>query len=299
HDRFRGLPGSWLKTVTGIESCRRHDMPFQLHFSVTGANAHELPDMIAFARSVGARVLNVFFLVCTGRGESMSDISPQRYEAVLGEIIEAQERVTDLIIRARCAPHFKRVAHQRRPGSLLNRISGREGDGCIAGTRYARITPQGGVTACPYISDEAGNIRERPFLELWDRGFQRLRAPVLHGKCGACEYRLVCGGCRARPLALGGDLMGADPVCGYQPAGGAPVMPLRDADAGAVPWSPEAQRRLSRVPGFVRRLVRCRAEAYVAEIGASLVTPEHLTALSARRFGSRGPGRPGPRKRDE
>ncbi len=133
HDRFRGLPGAWARTMAGIENCRSGGLDFQIHFSIGDGNAHELAAMIAFCRATGARVLNVFFLVCTGRGEAMSDISPQRYEEVLRELVESQARYQDLIIRARCAPHFKRVAYQCNPDSPLNRISGRDGDGCIAG----------------------------------------------------------------------------------------------------------------------------------------------------------------------
>ncbi|MCZ7562867.1 MAG: radical SAM protein [Burkholderiales bacterium] len=294
HDRFRGLSGSWEKTLAGIEACRRHGLAFQIHFTVTEDNAGELAAMIDFARAAGARVLNVFFLVCTGRGESLSDISPRRYEQVLAEVVAAQARHTDLVIRARCAPHFKRIAHQRCPDSPLNRIGGGDGDGCIAGTHYCRITPEGGVTACPYIAAEEGNLRERPFSEIWDHGagFARLRAPALAGKCGACEYRRLCGGCRARPLAAGGDLMDEDPFCAYAPAGGAALAPLADGETGLVRWSEAARRRLDRIPGFVRRLVKKRAEAYVAELGQDVVTTEHLAQLSARRFGADGPRMP-------
>ena len=294
HDRFRVLPGAWKKTMTGIENCRREGLDFQIHFSIGDANAHELPAMIAFCRATGARVLNVFFLVCTGRGEAMSDISPQRYEEVLKELVQSQARYPDLIIRARCAPHYKRVAFQCNPDSALNRISGRDGDGCIAGIHYCRITPEGGVTACPYIADEQGSIRERAFLDIWDNSadFERLRTHELRGKCGVCEYRQLCGGCRARPVALGDDLMDADPVCTYTPGAGPTVVPLSSLENRHVRWSAEADRRLLRIPAFVRKLVKKRAEAYVAELGEQLVTPAHLSTLSARRFGKGGPSKP-------
>ena len=294
HDRFRGMPGAWGKTMAGIENCRLDGLDFQIHFSIGDANAHELPAMIAFCRATGARVLNVFFLVCTGRGEAISDISPQRYEEVLRELVESQARYPDLIIRARCAPHYKRVAFQCNPDSPLNRISGRDGDGCIAGIHYCRITPEGGVTACPYIADEQGSIRERAFLDIWENSadFQRLRAPKLRGNCGICEYRQLCGGCRARPVALGNDLMDADPICAYAPGAGPTIVPLSSLENRHVHWSTEAQQRLSRIPAFVRKLVKKRAEAYVAELGEELVTPAHLSTLSARRFGNGGPARP-------
>jgi radical SAM protein with 4Fe4S-binding SPASM domain len=291
HDGFRGRSGAWAKTMAGIEACRRNEVSFQIHFSIFESNAHELPAMIDFARDCGARVLNIFFLVCTGRGETVTDLTPQRYEQILGELIETQEQRSDLIIRARCAPHFKRVAYQRKPGSVLNRISGQDGDGCIAGTHYCRITPEGALTACPYIHDEIGNIRHDSFRTIWTTSpaMQLLREPELRGTCGACEYRKLCGGCRARGHALGGDLMDSDPVCVYQPRGGPAIEPLSDEAHCDVHWSIEAEQHLNRVPGFLRKMVRKRAEAYVAELGHTHVMLKHLTELAAKRFGGGGP----------
>lgn len=293
HDSFRGLPGAWQKTMNGIEACKRHELPFQIHFSVTEANAAEVPAMIDFARALGARVLNVFFLVCTGRGESMSDISPATYERVLEQLVAAQECSQDLLIRARCAPHFKRIAYQRNPASTLTRAAGYEGGGCLAGIHYCRITPEGGVTACPYIPHEEGNIREAKFWDIWEGSprFQSLRHPKLQGKCGSCEFQLLCGGCRARPLSLQGSLMDTDPWCIHAPAGSAVIQPLEVRPRQLV-WSKEAALRLSRVPSFLRKMVTNRAESYVQELGLDEVTEEHLATLSARRFGSGGPPRP-------
>jgi len=293
HDGFRGRPGAWRRAMAGIEACRRGGLSFQIHFTVTEASAGEVAAVVDFARSAGARVVNVFFLVCTGRGERMTDISPGRYEEVLGTVLELQQRHDDIVVRARCAPHFKRIAFERDPDSPLNRISGRDGDGCIAASHYCRITSDGGVTACPYIPTLEGSIRERSFLEIWEAGpgLVRLRSPRLGGKCGGCEYRRLCGGCRARPLAAGGELTDADPMCGYSPRGGAEVVPLAAADTAHVRWSAPARARLARVPSFLRPLVRRRAEAYVAASGGDLVTAEHLSELVARRFGGSVPGR--------
>jgi len=293
HDAFRGSPGAWQKTMNGIEACKRHELPFQIHFSVTEANAAEVPAMIDFARALGARVLNVFFLVCTGRGELMSDISPATYERVLEQLVTAQERSDDLLIRARCAPHFKRIAYQRNPDSPLTRAAGYEGGGCLAGIHYCRITPVGGVTACPYIPLEEGNIRETEFWDIWEHSprFQSLRNPKLQGKCGGCEFQLLCGGCRARPLAGGGSLMDTDPWCVHEPEGIPLIQPLA-AKPNQLTWSEEATLRLSRVPSFLRKMVAHRAEAHVRELGLDTVTEEHLATLAARRFGSGGPPRP-------
>lgn len=290
HDSFRGKPGCWQKTMSGIDACRRHGLSFQIHFTITDRNAHELSDVITFCRDKGARVLNLFFLICTGRGESLIDISPQRYEEVIREIIEAQSQNPDLIIRPRCAPHYKRLAHQLKPDAPINRISGQEGDGCIAATHYCRVTPTGEVTACPYIDTSVGSIRQQSLLEIWDQApqFHLLRHPQLAGKCGDCEYRKLCGGCRARPIALGGGILDADPWCTYQPQGKAVIEPLSTAST-SVSWSQEAETRISRVPGFVRKMVRKKAEAYASECGEMMVTVDHLDQLTARRFGSSKP----------
>ncbi|MES0328464.1 MAG: radical SAM protein [Gammaproteobacteria bacterium] len=293
HDDFRGLQGSLKKTLKGIEHCRKHELSFQIHFTATKDNAHELNDIIRFSREKGARVLNIFFLICTGRGESMSDISPQQYDQLLHQIMDAQEQYDDIIIRPRCAPHFKRVAYERNPESLMNRISGYDGDGCIAGVHYCRITEKGAVTACPYIPDEIGNIRRQSFLDIWDKAdmLQQLRTPELKGACGECEYQKLCGGCRARPLAMGGSLMDADPWCTHVPEGTAVIQPYQDENT--IQWTSDAELRLSRIPGFLRAMIKKRAEAFVREQGEIQVTAEHLSLLAAKRFGGKIPKRPG------
>ncbi len=290
HDAFRGRPGAWQQTLSAMDACRTEGLPFQVHFSVTEGNADEVPGMIDFARAIGARVLNVFFLICTGRGESMSDISPTTYENVLHQLVTAQVQSSDLLIRARCAPHFKRVAYQLDPASPLTRAQGYEGGGCLAGIHYCRVTPEGEVTPCPYMPEADGSIREQPFWDIWDSGptLRTLRQPTLNGSCGECEYSKLCGGCRARPLALGGGLMDADPWCDYRPQGGAVIEPLAE-HAPALPWTAAAEARMERVPSFLRKMVKKRAEVYAVEQGAAEVTETHLKTLGQKRFGDAGP----------
>lgn len=290
HDRFRGLPGAWKATLAGIDTCRRAGLMFQLHFTVTDDNADELDEIIAFARGAGAAVLNVFFVVCTGRGRTLSNISVDRYEAVLGRLAEAARDEPDLVVRARCAPHFKRLARQMVPPLPITLADGYEAGGCLAGTRYCRVTPEGELTPCPYMEVSAGSVRKTDFAVLWANAplFAALRSPTLAGRCGVCEYAKFCGGCRARPLARDGNLMGEDFLCGYQPAGGPVIEPVIPQGAVALTWSKEAEARLGHVPAFVRRFVRQRAEAYVRERGEHVITAAHLHALVQRRFGASG-----------
>lgn len=290
HDGFRGLTGAWRKTMAGIDACRRAGLMFQLQFSATDDNADELDAMIDFARSSGAAVLNVFFLVCTGRGETVTNVSREVYDRVLQRVAEAARDEDGLLVRARCAPHFKRLALEMDPPLPVTLRDGYDAGGCLAGTRYCRVTPMGEVTPCPYMEISAGSIRAADFAAIWRDApvFERLRNPQLSGRCGECEYAKICGGCRARPLARSGDLMGEDFLCGYQPRGGAVIEPL-STSGEAVGWDAEAETRLARVPPFVRRIVKRRAEVYVLGLGETTVTCAHLETLARRRFGDAGP----------
>jgi hypothetical protein len=86
--------------------------------------------------------------------------------------------------------------------------------------------------------------------------------------------------------------MDADPWCTYIPRGGVIIEPLVDTATFGIRWTSQAENRLSRVPLFLRKMIRKRAEAYVAELGEEEVTTDHLDVLSARRFGSNMPRRP-------
>lgn len=293
HDDFRGVKGSWDKAMAGIDACKRNGMRFQIHFSVTEENAHELEDVIAFAKSAKAFVLNVFFLVCTGRGEKFSGISPDTYEKVLKRVTQAAHDEQGLIVRAKCAPHFKRMALELDPEWPVTAAHGYEAGGCLAGTRYFRVTPEAKVTACPYMEEPIGDLRQTDVVTLWRDApeFQRLREPKLEGRCGVCEYTKLCGGCRARPMARDGNMMGEDFVCTYQPEGGAVIEPMPDCGAGLV-WTEEAEVWLERIPSFVRRFVRQRAEDKVRADGGTEVTAEVIGALAREKFKGRG-GKPG------
>jgi len=290
HDAFRGLPGAWEKTMAGIDACRDAGLAFQVHFSVTDYNADELDDMIDFARSSGAMVLNVFFLVCTGRGETVTNISKESYDRVLTRVTEAAYAEERLMIRAKCAPHFKRMALELDPEWPITLAQGYEAGGCLAGTRYCRVTPEGEVTACPYIETSVDSIRKNDFADIWNSApeFQIFRRPKLEGRCGACEYVKVCGGCRARPLARDGNPLGEDFLCSYQPRGGAVIEPF-SGQASPLVWTTEAEQRLDRMPAFVRRFVRRGVEAHAREAGRRVVDADDFSAAARRRFGSAGP----------
>lgn len=137
HDAFRGVPGAWEAAIAGIEASKRNGLQFQIHFSAQPMNYQELPDVIEWAHQLGARVLNVFFMVCTGRGEELTDITPAQYEEVLGYLVECQDNYKGMLVRARCAPHFKRLAYEKDPNSPITKATGYMGEVAL----QVRTTP--------------------------------------------------------------------------------------------------------------------------------------------------------------
>jgi AdoMet-dependent heme synthase len=92
--------------------------------------------------------------------------------------------------------------------------------GCLAGTGVCFISHEGEVFPCGYLPVIAGDLRKQSFADIWNSAevFQQLReTDNLKGKCGCCEFRNVCMGCRARAYAATGDFLDEEPFCVYEP----------------------------------------------------------------------------------
>jgi len=277
HDRFRHGKGALSDTLAAVERLGDERLDFLVQFTVTRGNRDELDALVAWAERSGAVCVNVYFLVETGRGEGMRGLSPAESDAVLVRLVELQHEYRGrLMIRSKCQPQLMRHVYERDPESPILHYGTR----CPCGVQYCRITPEGKVTPCPYLPEVAGDLGERPFREIWEEAtlFRLLRSGEPGGKCGRCEYRVLCGGCRARAYAVDGDFLGPDPSCAYEPVGHRePVRPARDITYGAptslgLRWTPEAERRLERIPSFVRGVVAHRVEAFARERGEDRIT---------------------------
>jgi radical SAM protein with 4Fe4S-binding SPASM domain len=322
HDAFRRLPGAWAGAVRATRVLTDAGLDFSLHMSVTDWNAGEVPAMIDLAEKLGAKVLNFFFLVRTGRGRDLTDIDAQAYERILTHLARAQGvgdgppsfvqrllgrpspaeppsfedpwsapvgRAGGLLIRAKCAPHFRRILWELNPSSPLLRNYAH--GSCPAGKYYCRITPAGDVTPCPYMPVAAGNLRAASFADLWSQAsvFHDLRDPVLGGRCGACEFSKICGGCRCRAYATHGDYLAEDPACAYQPgAHGGQTIDLPPAFTFGLPedyeltWDEDARARMRAIPSFARGMVVKAVEAYARRRGDTVITGDLLAEVRAR-----------------
>lgn len=217
HDEFRGVEGAFDAAVSGIAAARRAGVEVQINTTVTRRNWRMLDEMHDLAVRLDVQALHPFLLVPTGRGAGLSgeELGAAEYEEALGWVCRRQ-RTSPLELKPTDAPQYRRIAIQQGVACASR------GRGCLAGTGFAFISHVGGVQPCGYFDMTLGNVRETPFSRIWRESpvFADLRRPErLKGKCGVCEYKAVCGGCRARALAVSGDYLAEEPNCANVPDG--------------------------------------------------------------------------------
>src|SRR5215475_169554 len=210
HDRFRRVRGAWRNTVEGAEILNRTGLQFIVQTTAGSHNLGELDAIADFAHDrLGAKVWNLYFLVPTGRGQFVSDMTPSQYDEVLASLFRIQRKYDRrMLVNAKCAPHYIKtvlesaspVPDHEAPDPVGFRVYAGGAGGCPAGTHYMGIRPNGDVTPCPYLPVFAGSLRRASLTDLWTSSdlFTGIRRGTqLGGRCGASELNGHCGGCRA------------------------------------------------------------------------------------------------------
>jgi len=231
-DRFRGKEGAYAAALSGIACAREAGIEVQINSTITKLNVSYLNHLIDLALQLGAVAFHPFLLVPTGRGKGLEsvELSPQEYEDTLSWIFDKQKEVGDkLFFKPTDAPHYMRVMRQKQHGQTSQvAASGHHGGhpanamtrGCLAGTGFCFISHVGKVQGCGYLTAEAGDLKKESFGQIWNESklFRDLRdLSLIKGKCGDCEYKRICGGCRARAYERTGDYLESEPYCIYQP----------------------------------------------------------------------------------
>jgi radical SAM protein with 4Fe4S-binding SPASM domain len=227
HDAFRRQEGAFDAAVRAAEILRREGVSFLVNSSFTRRNVEHVETTMKLAVELGAAAWYMFMVVPAGRGKELLEelIWGEEYESVLRWHYEMESRGAPVHVRPTCAPqYFRLVAERAKSGGTLKRRSmglstGRD-KGCLCGQNIALIDRKGDLFPCSYLPLPAGNVLTTPVGELWRNSglLQELRDTRTHGECGTCEYRRVCGGCRARAHFVAGSHLAKDPICTH-PAG--------------------------------------------------------------------------------
>ncbi len=226
HDRFRGVEGAFDGALQGIRHARNAGIDFQINTTITKSNLGEIQKIQDLAVSLGAVAHHIFLLVPTGRGKYLLDqeINAMQYEETLNWFYDQRE-LAPLQLKATCAPHYYRILRQRareegRKVTFQSHGLDAVTRGCLGGVGFCFISHTGIVQPCGFLELNCGDITRQSFVDVWERSeiFTSLRDyDQLKGKCGVCEYRKVCGGCRARAHEATGDYLAEEPLCSYQP----------------------------------------------------------------------------------
>ncbi len=217
HNELRQAPGAFEAACRGLALAKNAGLEFQVNSTITKRNIQELPQLINLAKDLSAKAHHIFLLVPTGRAKDMAqdELSAQEYEEAL-EFLAKEKKNFKIEIKITCAPHFNRVLLQSR-GAAFSELAGR---GCMGGVSFCFISHIGEVQPCGYLELNCGNVRKDGFKKVWEgsRVLNNIRDwGKYKGKCGHCEFKSVCGGCRARAYAKYGDYLREEPYCIYEP----------------------------------------------------------------------------------
>ncbi len=227
HDNFRKLKGSFERAIEGFNHLKKLGMSMQINCTIAKHNSHQLHDLYNLALNLGAEAIHIFMLVPVGCGVEIADdqmLEPERYEYILNEFYDLSKEAK-IQTKATCSPHYFRIMRQRAKEEGITITPKTHGmaamtKGCLAGTGVCFVSHKGEVFPCGYLPVNAGHVKKQPFKEIWKDSpvFMKLREPdLLGGKCGECEYKKVCEGCRARAFYETGDYMAEEPYCIYKP----------------------------------------------------------------------------------
>ncbi len=213
HDTFRGVRGSFQRTLAAALNARQVGLQTQINTTVSRYNIDRLYAISALIEPLDITTWTLFFLVPVGRALVQDVLNAQDTEEAFRRLSEIARSVP-FAVKTTEAPHYRRFLAQQHPGTP------RDGPGIGDGKGFVFVSHTGEVYPSGFLPYSAGNIRETPLLKLYrhDPVFRKLRQPHrFGGKCGMCEFADLCGGSRARAYAMTGSMFSSDPTCAYIP----------------------------------------------------------------------------------
>jgi radical SAM protein with 4Fe4S-binding SPASM domain len=235
HDTFRGVPGAFDKAVTGLKNAIAEDLCACIATTATKNNLEEMPGIIDLAEEIGAERFTYFNFIPTGRGKEHfdQDLTAEEREKLMHYLLNRMSKGCKTTILT-TAPQLARVALQCQGPAGTGEVTMSMAHmqtakvskkavpladfigGCGAGRLYCSLSPQGDVHPCVFFPVNVGNLKSEKFKDIWlnSEMFNILRdRSKLKGACASCNYKFICGGCRARANAYHNDYLASDPGC--------------------------------------------------------------------------------------
>lgn len=228
HDAIRQVPGTFARTLKAASIAGELGMPMQVNTLVSAQTVDDIPAIYALLKGYRITRWSLFFLIAVGRGLTLQALRADDAEALMAWVY-ATSKTAPFAVATTEAPAYRRVAleQMRAAGMRADEIARapvshgfavRDGHGIVFVSNTGDLCPAG------FLPLVAGNIRRDGLVETYRDAplFRDLHDPnTFRGNCGACEYRALCGGSRARAFAATGDPLGSDPLCTYTPRPGA------------------------------------------------------------------------------
>lgn len=232
HDAWRGMSGSFQRTLDAIRWANEAGLPVQINTTFSRRNIGEIDAIVALMESLRITLWSVFFLVPTGRGKLNDLLSADEFEKVFARLYSLS-KTCSFDIKTTEAQHYRRFVLQQKvaekkagathaSSEKVEDAIGRAPRGLNDGKGFVFISHRGEVYPSGFLPFAAGNIREESLSAIYRESplFLDLRdTSKLEGKCGSCEFKQICGGSRARAYALTGNPFGEEPCCSYIPRG--------------------------------------------------------------------------------
>lgn len=224
HDTFRGRSGSFVRTLEILTAARELGIPTQVNTTLHAGNITQLQGLAALMRSLGIELWSVFTMVPTGRASEALLPGAHAIESAFSELLEIS-KTAPFAVKTTAGPHYRRLALEEKKLSGTDVVVGMRGRQAMwvnEGRGFLFVSHLGEVYPSGFLPVSCGNVRSADPISIYQQHpiFLKLRdSDALKGKCGACSYRKVCGGARARAFAMTGDFMESDPLCAYVPPG--------------------------------------------------------------------------------
>lgn len=220
HNRIRSHSQAFELAMEGIRSVRKAGILLQINVTAMEYNIPTMDELIELADKAGSGIMLLYQLVPVGRGSRIekATLNINENERLLKFLAEKQKYISTIIepvAGPQYWPYLMEVNHKKHP--IWRKFAEYVFHGCAAGRGFVYIKANGDVWPCPFVEVSAGNVKTESFKSIWENSeiFVNLRnrEEALHGACGECSYRKICGGCRGRAMAYSGDYLGEDPSC--------------------------------------------------------------------------------------